>query len=112
MVSPGNRIPGIPQHLLRLNAAWDINDRFSLGADLVAQSDQYFRGDESNTADTLDGFAIFNLNATYRFSPRAEVFVRVDNLFDTDYETFGVFGEAEEVLDPAREGQLHGPVQR
>jgi outer membrane receptor protein involved in Fe transport len=104
VVTPGNRIPGVPEHLLRLNAAWDINDRFTLGADMVAQSDQFFRGDESNTADPLDGFAIFNLNATYRFNPRAELFARVNNLFDTEYETFGVFGEPEEVLGPAFAG--------
>ncbi len=104
VVSPGNRIPGIPEHLLRLSAAWDINDRLTLGADMMTQSDQFFRGDESNTADPLDGFAIFNLNATYRFTPRAELFARVNNLFDTEYETFGVFGEPEEVLGPAFAG--------
>jgi hypothetical protein len=32
------------------------------------------------------------------------LFARVNNLFDTEYETFGVFGEPEEVLGPAFAG--------
>jgi iron complex outermembrane receptor protein len=98
VVSSGNRMPGVPDHLLRLNAQWDINSRFMVGANVQAQSEQYFRGDESNTAAQLDGFAVLNLNASYRFSSRAEVFARINNVLDTSYETFGVFGEAEEVL--------------
>ena len=97
-VSSGNQLPGVPEHLLRLNTAWHVNDQFTLGATLVSRSDQYFRGDESNTAEKLDGFAIVNVNASYRLTDRAEIFGRINNLFDTEYETFGVFGEAEEVL--------------
>ncbi len=104
VVKRGNRIPGIPEHLLRLSVAWDINEKFTLGADVIAQSDQFFRGDESNTADTLDGFAVFNVNASFLVDPRFELFARLNNLFDTEYETFGVFGDASEVLGPAFSG--------
>ena len=94
----GNQLPGVPQNLLRLNTAWHVNDQLTLGATLVARSDQYFRGDESNTAEELDGFTIVNIRANYRWTDRVEIFGRINNLFDTDYETFGVFGEADEVL--------------
>ncbi len=97
-VESGDRIPGVPEHLLRVNLAVDVTDRLTVGADAVAQSDQVFRGDESNTAEELDGFVVVNANARYRFSDRVEAVLRVNNLFDTDYETFGVFGEADEVL--------------
>ena len=97
-VSTGNQLPGVPQNLLRLNTAWHVNDQITLGATLVSRSDQYFRGDESNTAEELDGFTIVNVSASFRWTDRVEIFGRINNLFDIDYETFGVFGEAEEVL--------------
>lgn len=45
---------------------YDVPDRLSVGGDVITQSNEFFRGDESNTADTLDGFAI--ANATQRIA--------------------------------------------
>ncbi len=97
-VESGDRIPGIPEHLIRLNASYPLTERLTIGGSLVGQSDQFFRGDESNSADELDGFVVVNFNASYRITEAMEVYLRVNNLFDSDYETFGVFGEAAEVL--------------
>ena len=45
---------------------------------------------------------IVNANAEFRVNDRITTFVSVNNLLDTDYETFGVYGESDEVLDGAQ----------
>jgi len=51
------------------------------------------RGDESNQLAPTAGYAILNLHTRYAYSDRFEVYARVDNLLDRDYETFGLLGE-------------------
>jgi outer membrane receptor protein involved in Fe transport len=97
-VESGDRLPLIPEQLLKAGVRFAITGAFTLGADVVASSGAYFRGDEGNLLETLDGYAIVNLRAEYRFGERASLFLAVDNLLDEEYETFGVFGEADEVL--------------
>ena len=41
-----------------------------------------------------------NARAAYRVSAHASVFVLVDNLFDAKESTFGVLGDATDVLGP------------
>lgn len=93
LIRSGDNIPGIPKNQFKVVADYAFNDRFSLGADLVSNSDQYLRGDESNQLDTVDGYSVVNLRARYRVADNFEIFARVDNLFDTDFETFGLLGE-------------------
>ena len=38
------------------------------------------------------------MRAEYRLGERASLFASIDNLLDEEYETFGVFGEADDVL--------------
>ncbi len=104
-VSAGDRIPGIPQHTFKMGADYAFTDAFTLGADLVANSGQYLRGDEANLLDTTDAYAIVNLHGEYRVNHLVTVFARVENLFDTDYETFGIIGDPGEVFDGSTPGQ-------
>lgn len=94
-VRPGDRIPGIPRHLFKLRAEYSATEWFSVGANLVAASSQYARGDENNSDANgpVPGYAVLNLDLRYRFAPAWELFARVDNLLDKDYETAGVLGE-------------------
>ena len=76
----------------------------------MASSGAYFRGDEGNLLEELDGYAVLNVRAEYRFGERASVFSSIDNLLDEEYETFGVFGEADDVLgDDFDEPYFVGP---
>lgn len=98
MVEPGDRIPGIPQHTAKIGAGTDITDDWSVSLETLLQSDQYYRGDEANLLDTVSGFAVVNLYSTYRITDWMEAFVEVNNLFDNDYETFGVLGDPTDVF--------------
>lgn len=104
-VETGDRIPGIPEHQFKLGADWFLfQERASLGFDLVYNSSQYMRGDESNQLDTVDGYAVVSLRGSWSVTEHIDLMFRVTNLFDTDYETFGLLGEnPSEVEVPALE---------
>ena len=91
-VRVGDAIPGIPEHLFKAGVEYAINDRWSLGLDVVAASASHFRGDESNELDRLPGHGTCNAWARYRRGS-LEVSLFVENLFDADYETLGLIGE-------------------
>ena len=97
-VGRGARIPGVPEHLLKAGARFDLTSQLSVTLDGQYQSNQYFRGDEANLSAPLAGFAIFNAGAEWRPWERVSVFARIENLFDRRYGTFGLFGAPDEVL--------------
>ena len=51
------------------------------------------RGDESNQLDEVSGYATVGMRARYSINEKLEVFAKVDNLLDRDYESFGLLGE-------------------
>lgn len=93
-VRPGSRLPGIPHHRLKLNADYAITDKWSVGANLIAVSGQYFFGDEANRNAQLPGYWTVNLHSSYKIADNFEMFLLVQNLFDQKYETFGIYGDA------------------
>ena len=92
-VSPGDRIPGLPEHSLKMGADYLLFERLDVGFDVIYNSNQVLRGDESNQLDPVDGYAVVNLRANYKFNENIALFARVTNLFDADYESFGLLGE-------------------
>jgi outer membrane receptor protein involved in Fe transport len=98
IVECGDRLPLIPERLLKAGFRFAATESLSFGADLLATSEIYHRGDEGNLVETIDGYMVLNLRGEYRLGARASVFVTVDNVLDADHETFGLFGDADEVL--------------
>ena len=96
-VPPGSTLPGVPRHSLKTGVYY-ARDRVSLGANLLATSSQFLRGDEANLLSPVDGFATADVSAGYAINRRLRVSARVTNLFDTGFETFGLLGEPDEVL--------------
>ncbi|MBN1237652.1 MAG: TonB-dependent receptor, partial [Gammaproteobacteria bacterium] len=97
-VEPGDELPLIPRQLLKAGVRFAATPRLILGADLFASGGQYSRGDEANMLGRIDGYSVLNLRAEYALKDAVRLFASVDNAFDAEYETFGVFGEADEVL--------------
>ena len=97
-VEPGDRLPLIPSRLMKGGFQIEATQKFSVGLNAVATSDVGFRGDEGNLAPSLDGYVIVNLRADYVFGDRLSLFLNIDNIFDADYETFGLFGRPGDVL--------------
>ena len=98
-VQKGDSIPGIPEHQFKFTSDIDVTDKLNAGIEFSLFSDQFLRGDESNDLPTIGGYAVTNIKVNYSFSRKLDFFVRVANIFDRDYENFGLIGESpEEVL--------------
>jgi outer membrane receptor protein involved in Fe transport len=93
-VRPGNRIPGIPRQVFKLRGEHRGTERLTLGVEGLAAAGQYARGDENNAdaGGPLGGYAVFNMDARYTVQPGWQLLVRVQNLMNRRYETFGVLG--------------------
>jgi iron complex outermembrane recepter protein len=94
-VRTGDRIPGIPQHTLKLRLQYDFGEKATLGANVTYSGSVFARGDENNqdVNGRVPGYAVVNLDGRYRVAKGVEVFARVVNLFDKRYSNFGILGE-------------------
>ena len=97
-VPAGAHMPSVPNHIIKV--ALDFRSSFGLsaGVSVIGNSSQYLRGDEANLLAPVPGYVVVNARAAYRVGAQASVFIMVNNLFDTDASTFGVLGDATEVL--------------
>lgn len=88
-VRSGDRLPGLPEHSLKLGLNWHANDWLNLGGDMQAFSGQYARGNENNQdpAGRIPGYALFNLNAQADLGKGWQAFAKVSNVFDRHYAT-------------------------
>jgi outer membrane receptor protein involved in Fe transport len=96
-VREGDSIPSIPRHNLKADLSVRVG-RATAGGMLATTSSQFFRGDEANLLPPIDSWGIVNLFGGYELHPRARLFGRVTNLFNAEYETFGLLGEPDDVL--------------
>lgn len=111
LVQAGNRIPGIPLHNVKLRLQYDFGDRASLGANINHSSAVVARGDE-NSRDAngkVPGYTVVNIDGRYALDKGTELFLRVANLFDRRYASFGVLGE-NFFTGPGRTFNGTGPV--
>ena len=99
VVENGDRIPGLPEHTLKLGADYLLFERLNVGFDVAYTSKKELRGNEGNYRidegflDPVGGYAVVNLRASYNVTDNIQIFGRVTNLFDEDYESFGLLGE-------------------
>jgi outer membrane receptor protein involved in Fe transport len=73
-VRPGDVIPTVPRHRLKAGFDYWVTPQWRVGADLIAVSSQFFRGDEGNDDAQLPGYAVVNLRTGYRVSDYVELF--------------------------------------
>ncbi len=92
-VEPGDHLPGIPDHRLKLGADYQILPQWTAGATLNLVSSFHYVGDESNQLAPIPGYTIVNLHSTYKPAPHLEIFASIDNLFDRKYATWGILSD-------------------
>ena len=97
-VPRGATLPGIPKHMANAGLDFTFSNQLTLGADVAFRTGVYLRGDEVNLLDQTASYAVVNLHGEYRFGGMLSLFARIENLFDRDYETFGVLGDPQEVF--------------
>ena len=92
-VVPGDRLPNVPASSARIALGYQITPRLHAGVDAKVQSSQFLRGDEANLAAPLPGFVVFDANVDYQLSDTISLRLDAENLFDTHYATFGLYGD-------------------
>jgi outer membrane receptor protein involved in Fe transport len=97
-VPAGARIPGTPEHMLAAGASLQLIPGLTVGVDMTYRSNQFLRGDEGNLNEPLSSYTVFNAGAEWQLNPSFKLFVQVENVFDEEYATFGLYGAADEVL--------------
>jgi outer membrane receptor protein involved in Fe transport len=96
-IQPGNRIPNIPHHMLKVFAGWQVSQKFFVGADLNAHSSSFGRGNDNNL-DQPDGvhyfgngiapgYAVIDFSAHYQLRKHMQLFANIDNLLNRHYYT-------------------------
>ncbi len=96
-VQKGDKIPGIPQHQLKMRVAYDVTPAWTVGSNIFAFSDQYSRGNENNdhegTGAKVGGYTVVNFDTRYNFNNGWQLFAKLNNVFDKEYNNGGLLGE-------------------
>ena len=112
---PGDRIPSIPAHQLKLRGQYAVTPAWSIGGNVIGYSNQYVWGNENNRhranrvcddgdggtgADNcaqgpgkLRGYFVVNLDTQYNIGSGWKAFAKATNIFDRDYNISGRLAE-------------------
>ncbi|TFW73172.1 TonB-dependent receptor [Methylotenera oryzisoli] len=112
-VKPGDRIPSIPAHQLKLRAQYAVTPAWTIGTNVIGYSSAYVWGNENNNhrantaacsdtaqADTcalgngkVSGYFIVNLDTQYNIGNGWKAFAKATNIFDREYNVSGRLAE-------------------
>jgi len=92
-VEPGDRLPGIPEHRVKVGADLEVLPQWTVGATLNWVSSFYYVGDESNELGPIPGYAVVDLHSTYTPIRHVELFASIDNLLNRKYATWGILSD-------------------
>ena len=98
-VLPGDQIPQVPQHILKLYTDYRPLKKLEVSVDLQAISSSFVKGNENNLhhpdgqfylgSGKVPAYGVINLGAHYSFGPHYQFFVQLDNVLNKHYYTTG-----------------------
>ena len=101
-IEPGDRIPLVSPHMLKVYADVQATSALSLDFDLIAVSSSYARGNENNLHEpdstyylgpgSAPAYGVLNFGATYQLKPWLQLLGQINNLFDHHYYTAAQLG--------------------
>ena len=83
----------VPRHAALLGADLAFADRYTANLELQHNADTV-----SRSGGVLEDFTVVNLGVTAALTDTAEAYLRVENLFDTDYETIEGYNTSDRAL--------------
>jgi iron complex outermembrane receptor protein len=114
-VTPGKRIPGIPQHQFKAGLDYFVTPEWKIGTTIVAVGSQYFVGDDANQNDRLPAYWYANLQTSYRISKEVQIFGVLTNLFNRKFATYGAYFDPvrvdQAILTPLTDPRMVTPAQ-
>ena len=101
-IEPGDRIPLIPRHMVKVYADVQVTRAFGVDVDLMALSGVVARGNENGDHEPdgvyylgpggTEPYTVVNLGARYALTPWLTLTGQVNNLFDRRYSTAALLG--------------------
>jgi iron complex outermembrane receptor protein len=91
LVTPGDRIPGIPAHRFKAGGEYMFANRWKVAADLNVVGSQYLIHDDSNQNPKVPAYWVVNLRASYQLNQSVELFGLINNVFNQHYFAAGTF---------------------
>jgi hypothetical protein len=91
-VQPGDRLPLVPDHQIKLGGLLTLPVGLQFGADLRYTGEQWLRGDEANETSRLSEYVSTNLRAGFSRA-NWELSAVVTNAFNSKSAIFGTFNE-------------------
>ena len=92
-VTPGSKIPSIPQSTFKAGGEYEVFHNWFLGSDLQYVASQFVRGDDSNLYPQIPNYTIVNINARYVVTKNIELYATGRNVLDNHYASFGQLGQ-------------------
>lgn len=87
-IATGLQLLRQPRHKGTIATVFKASERLTLSASAI------FNGRENDTPSPNDGFVRLDLRASYAMSEKLELYGRVENATDTDYQDISGYGEA------------------
>ena len=92
-VTPGSKIPSIPQNTFKVGGEYEVFHNGFLGSDLQYVASQYARGDDQNLYPQIPNYTVLNINARYVINKNIELYATGRNVLDNHYASFGQLGQ-------------------
>ena len=119
-IRPGDRLPLVPRHLLKLYSDLDLTSRLSVAVNVISSGGLTARGNENDRHEpdgvyylgegSTAAYAVVNLGGRYRLTGRVDLIAQANNLFDRRYATAGQLGPAGFTVDGRFQARPFPPV--
>lgn len=86
----GNRLARRAEESFNLVADYRLANGIGLGATVLVVGDSF---DNASNSRSLEGYVVTDVRASYGVTERLEIFGRIENLFDAEYETVFRYGQ-------------------
>ena len=86
----GNRLPRRAEETFSLVADYRMENGFGIGATIFVAGDSF---DNASNTRRLDGYAIADFRVSYGITEHLELFGRIENVTDEEYETIFQYGQ-------------------
>jgi outer membrane receptor protein involved in Fe transport len=110
-VKPGDRLPNVPEHTLKLGIDGSLTDAWSAGVSAVYASSRTYQGDEANLLGGVPGWFVMDAESTYQLTRHVSLRLRIVNLFDARYYTAGALGDPSGVFPSFSDPRFRTPGQ-
>lgn len=98
-VEKGSKIPSIPEHSAKLSLGYQWTEKVNSNIAVNTSTGVYLRGDEANQDKKTASYTVVNANIEYKPTKNIALNIQAKNIFDEEYERFGLYGEPDEVLE-------------